>query len=270
MAQNSQQMRFVKGSSVYNQWESPDLPVLIKIYFFNITNADEVKTGKKPLLKQLGPYSFRETIQRVDIQHHPQNGTVSYRRKHFWYFEPSHSAGFLEDNVTTVNFPLMAAIMNVKSMSTFAKYGLFYTINTFGVEPFVTHSVRELLFDGYDDILLSMASALDSNSNQSKFGWLFNRNGSSLADGVYNTFTGASDPKLLGVIHSHNYQTRTHFDGNCGQIRGSAEGFFPLFSDIGNGPPQELELYTRESCRYHFLFLTYNHAKIGQNVIRCN
>lgn len=33
-------------------------PLDFKIYLFNITNKDEVQTGGKPKLQQVGPYYF--------------------------------------------------------------------------------------------------------------------------------------------------------------------------------------------------------------------
>ena len=37
------------------------------------------------------------------------NGTVSYTREKYWYFERNMSVGPLSDTITTVNVPLVAA-----------------------------------------------------------------------------------------------------------------------------------------------------------------
>ena len=245
-----QQMMLVEGSSTYDEWRRPKIPIMTKFYFFNITNSKDVqKTGAKPHMQELGPYAFSESMERVHIQHH-RNGTLSYKRKRFWHFEPDHSKGSLSDMVTTINMPLMAAVMNAQKMSFFMKFGLYSTINAFGVQPFITHSVRELTFDGYDDVLLQMKSMMGGNSEipMDKFGWFYQRNGTTWGDGVFNTFTGESDPLLLGRIHAHDHRQRTHYRGECGKIQGSAEGFYPLFEDLG-GVPDTLDLFTHETCR---------------------
>lgn len=34
------------------------IPLDFRVYFFNISNPDEVKEGGKPVLKELGPYCY--------------------------------------------------------------------------------------------------------------------------------------------------------------------------------------------------------------------
>merc|ERR1712223_405682 len=42
-------------------WQKTPIPMYNKIYYFNCTNPQEVmKSRAKPLLKQVGPYVFRE------------------------------------------------------------------------------------------------------------------------------------------------------------------------------------------------------------------
>jgi hypothetical protein len=51
---------------------------------------------------------FRQVEKKVNITHH-SNGTLSYRRIKFWYFDLSLSAGNLTDTVTTLNMPAVGA-----------------------------------------------------------------------------------------------------------------------------------------------------------------
>ena len=80
------------------------------------------------------------------------------------------------------------------------------------------------------------------------------RNGTTWAEGTYNTFTGETDPNLFGAIHTFNGQTRTHYSGDCGSIHGSAEGFYPPFGARSKGlaqgeaMPNQLDIYTNEAC----------------------
>ncbi len=66
--------------------------------------------------------------------------------------------------------------------------------------------------------------------------------------------TGEDDAQNIGRIHSWDGATRTHFSGQCGEIRGSAGGFFP--PRIASST---LELFAHDACRT----LTYHY--FGQN-----
>ena len=70
------------------------------------------------------------------------------------------------------------------------------------------------------------------------------RNGTLWGEGTYNMYTGEDDPRKLGQIHSWDGAKRTHFTGQCGEIRGSAGGFYPPRT---NGPT--VELFSHDACR---------------------
>src|SRR5688500_18686303 len=72
---------------------------------------------------------------------------------------------------------------------------------------FVKHSVRELLFDGYEDDLLYIGKDLGISSAPitGRFGWFHLRNGSS-TDGVYEMNTGMIDGNRFGYMESWNYK----------------------------------------------------------------
>ena len=84
----------------------------------------------------------------------------------------------------------------------------------------------------------------------------FQRNGTTWAEGIYNTYTGETEEKMFGRINTFDHVKRTHFKGHCGSIQGSAEGFFPPFGAMNmlggqtGEMPDILELYTNEACRY--------------------
>ena len=89
----------------------------------------------------------------------------------------------------------------------------------------------------------------------------FQRNGTTWAEGIYNTYTGETEEKMFGRINTFDHVKRTHFKGHCGSIQGSAEGFFPPFGAMNmlggqtGEMPDILELYTNEACRYRTFWL---------------
>ena len=48
-----------QGSRTFETWKSPPPPVFMQYFFFNITNADEFLAGAKPVVQQIGPYTYR-------------------------------------------------------------------------------------------------------------------------------------------------------------------------------------------------------------------
>ena len=67
-------------SDTFHIWEDPPISPHLKVYFFNLTNPDEVFNGiAKPNLIEVGPY----TQAKVDEPEHSvaQHGTISYKTR---------------------------------------------------------------------------------------------------------------------------------------------------------------------------------------------
>jgi scavenger receptor class B, member 1 len=49
------------GSFLFYVWEKPPLEVIMKLYLFNITNAEEFMSGvdKKLKVQEIGPYVYQ-------------------------------------------------------------------------------------------------------------------------------------------------------------------------------------------------------------------
>jgi hypothetical protein len=107
--------------------------------------------------------------------------------------------------------------------------------------------VSDLLFDGYTDPLLSLATTLPGLSSfqlpGGRIGYHYGRNGSAMYDGVFNTETGEEDIQKLGVLRHWRYSNRTE-DG-CGQVLGFAGGLFPP----GVTRNTTLQIFASDICR---------------------
>jgi len=119
-----------------------------------------------------------------------------------------------------------------------------------GQRIWVTKTTGELLFEGYNDPILSMAVKLPSFSDTKipadKFGWFYGRNGSSEFEGSFNMETGEDDISRLGVLRQWNYRNRTDFfEADCGQVKGSAGELFPP----GQTRDKPLEMFSADLCR---------------------
>ena len=105
------------------------------------------------------------------------NGTVSYRRQKFWYFDRSKSVGPLTDVITTINVPVVGSAEFVRG-SFFMEWGISDMLSTLDATLFVNRTVGELLFDGYDDTVMNIGSSFgsigdDDSVTMDKFGWFY-------------------------------------------------------------------------------------------------
>ena len=103
-------------------------------------------------------FNSREVQRKVNIRWNP-NGTVTYRRQKFWYFQRSLSVGPLTDLVTVLNFPAVTAAEAARG-NFFMEWGVSDMLDSLGSEIFVRKTVGELLFEGYEDEILDIGSAL--------------------------------------------------------------------------------------------------------------
>jgi len=252
------QLTIKEGTASYNAWVETPLPVYTKFYFFDMLNPrDLFHKHEKPILEERGPYTFRETQKKVDIQWHP-NGTVTYKRVKYWYFERDLSVGDLSDVITTINVPVVGSAEFVRG-SFFMEWGVSDMLSTIEATIFIKKTIRELLFEGYEDTVMEIGSSMsdyefeeveeknDDKQRTDKFGWFYNRNGTSWSDGTLEMFTGENDINKLGKIASWQGSNRTEaYEGQCGKVYGSADGLFPpglaAISD-------SLSLFSTDLCR---------------------
>lgn len=54
-----QEIVLVEGSRVFESWKNPPPPVYMEFFFFNVTNVDMIPEGGKPMVNQIGPYTYR-------------------------------------------------------------------------------------------------------------------------------------------------------------------------------------------------------------------
>ena len=76
------------------------------------------------------------------------DGTISYYRRKFWFFEPEMSAGPLTDSILTLNLPMVTAV-NYAQGSWSMEYGLsdmFQTVEVSG--PSISTGLTSLFSSG--------------------------------------------------------------------------------------------------------------------------
>lgn len=124
----------------------------------------------------------------------------------------------------------------------------------------VTKTAKEILFDGYNDGILSVLSHLPGANVQEKFGIFYGvsmflicnidqihaylqRNATIQSD-VFTMYTKTDEN--FGRLLSMNYRNHTdYYSGSCGRVVGSAMEFYPL-----NVKKTKLVFYSSELCKF--------------------
>ncbi|BFF95494.1 protein peste [Drosophila madeirensis] len=224
------EMALSPTSRSFEGWKVSPLPMNFDVYIFNWTNPEDFYVGssKKPNFQQLGPYRFREQPDKVNIEWHNQNASVSFRKKSVFYFDAAGSTGSLTDVITQVNSVAHGAARRAAD-SWLGRVSVNMAIRMYDQRLAITRSADEWLFKGFEHPFISLGKLLrPEDVPYSRIGYQYPRNGSSEFDGDINMFTGADDISKMGQIYTWNNLTHTGaFPGACGQVRGSMGEFFP-------------------------------------------
>jgi len=255
------------SSASFPMWRDLPTPMYAKMYLFNVTNADEVTmNGAKPTLSELGPYVFYENHHKTKLVWN-ENNTVTYQQIRTWEHVPELSVGKLTDRVTILN-PVAASIGEF--LRTKIPSSMRPLVNIFlkaeNEQVFVTHSVNDIIFNGFDDPLLKAMNGakffiknyVPAGAFMDKFAFFYNRNGSDFVDGVFNMFTGAGQVSDMGKVHSWNYSTENFFPGECGRVKGGAGEFYPPNLD-----QTYIQMFSNDLCRslkFNFNQVSYPHG----------
>ncbi|XP_003708422.1 protein croquemort [Megachile rotundata] len=221
-------------STNYKLWTKTPIPMYLKIYMFNLTNAENfgVIKGEKPNFVEMGPYVFSEVDTKVQETWN-KNGTITYQRKRVWRFEESMSNGSLSDNVTNINAVTASVVYALRYKMEFFKEMADRIMRMVDQKLVVTKTVNELLFEGYNDTMLNIARKLNVTEIPfTKFGWFVDRNGTASYDGTFNMLTGESDLHNLGMLTEWNFKNRvSYYPGECGVVKGTNGDLWPPLTD---------------------------------------
>lgn len=151
------------GNLIHKFWMNPPQPLYLDTYFFNWTNPhDFLNKSTKPIFKEIGPYRFQEFPQKVNVSFHDHNETVSYRKQSRYIFLPEQSKGKLTDVISSVNVIALSAANQARTMNLFKTKGIELSLRFFGQEIHTVKTASELLFEGYDDPIITVAKDIAS------------------------------------------------------------------------------------------------------------
>ncbi|XP_049768055.1 lysosome membrane protein 2-like [Schistocerca cancellata] len=215
------------NTQAFMWWQKPPVQPLMKIYVLNYSNPQRLYEGKdlRPRVNEVGPYTYRMQLERVNVRLHPDN-TVSYQEKRSFDFAPELSVGNPDlDKVVVPNIILITAVNELRELFFVYQVAMDTAFRSFGTKPFVQVPVSNLLW-GYSDPLFDLAK-LRHPMPIDKFGLLATKNG--VDQRRLRIGTGAGDPNKLGVFtsidgHSSLGKWST---ADCNSIQGTDGSIFP-------------------------------------------
>ncbi|XP_041825638.1 lysosome membrane protein 2-like isoform X2 [Melanotaenia boesemani] len=233
----------VEGSRVFESWKTPPPPVFMEYFFFNVTNVEEFLKGAKPVVTQVGPYTYREYRYKENVTM-VENGTMvsAYNTKSFVFLREKSVGDPAVDNITTVNIPAWAVMNKVKG-SFFKAALVSMWMSSLKSDLFTTRTVDELLW-GYEDPLLARIAPTNPEV-ETVFGLMYKKNGSN--DGEFVFHTGQQNYLDYGRVKTWKGQSQLTFwsTNESNSIVGSdGSAFHPLLDKN-----ERIYIYTPDLCR---------------------
>ncbi|KYB27986.1 Sensory neuron membrane protein 2-like protein [Tribolium castaneum] len=137
---------YQNGSFLLNEFLKPEVKTVFKIYFFDVTNSEEVKKGEKPIVREIGPYVYKTIINYTET-----SDTFDFFEKTQLFFNAEESGGRSEnDFVTVINSALITIGNNIEDQIKHQTSKVDDVFEHFldDYDLFIKARVRDVLFDG--------------------------------------------------------------------------------------------------------------------------
>lgn len=225
----NKQVALRDGGRTFRWWREPPVSPKLRVYIYNVTNADEfLNNGEKPVLQEIGPYVYNQNWEKVEVKFN-DNDTISYRVKKQYTFSLEESVGSEDDLVVVPNVPMLSATSQSKHAARFLRLAMASIMDILKIKPFVEVSIGQLLW-GYEDPLLKLAKDVVPKEQKlpyDQFGLLYGKNGTT--PDIYTVFSGQGDITKYGLLDKWNGKDGLgHWTTpECDSISGSDGSIFP-------------------------------------------
>ncbi|NWX85564.1 SCRB1 protein, partial [Nothoprocta ornata] len=239
-----QNVRIDPSSIAFGMWKDIPVPFYLSVHFFEVLNPQEILQGAKPVVRQRGPYVYREFRHKTNITFH-DNGTVSFLEYRNLFFRPELSLGSEDDYIVVPNILLMGAAVMMENLPNFVKLLLSGALAGLKQEAFMNRTVGELMW-GYEDPLIDTLNMLVPGliPFKGKFGLFVEFNNSH--SGLFTVNTGMQDISRVHMVDSWNGLRKVKYwrTNECNMINGTSGEMWPPFMS-----PTSLEFYSPDACR---------------------
>ncbi|XP_050664665.1 scavenger receptor class B member 1-like isoform X2 [Leptidea sinapis] len=217
---------FREGGEIFEMWRKPEVELYLRVYLFNITNAEDYMAGKdsKLKLKEVGPFVYREHLEHR-ITKFNENGTLSAIPKHPLTWVEELSEGNKEDDILYLPHIALLSIANVVAPQSFVtRFGLNNLIGLTNSQPLAKMTARQFMM-GYESDLMTFGNTFMP-------GWIyFDKLG--LIDRMYDfngdyetIYTGQKDQALSGLIDTYRGSTELSQwqEKHCSNVHLASDG----------------------------------------------
>ncbi|XP_043065296.1 protein peste [Drosophila ficusphila] len=222
------------GTLISSLWQSPSMDINVDLYMFNWTNSEDINDPTvKPRFQEVGPYRFTERMQKLNVQWHNENSTVSYMRRSRFDFQPELSVGNPSDTIVQPNLLLVGLYQKMLFWGPVMRSIVMMALHIDGKELTMVRPARSWMFDGFDTPLIKLSKLVPTNLvpemqfPYEKIGYAYPRNGSMEIYGHHNVYTGKDDFKKIGQIARWRYNNFTEASPRC-KLKGSTGEFHPI------------------------------------------
>ncbi|CAJ0578639.1 unnamed protein product, partial [Mesorhabditis spiculigera] len=241
-------------NEVTEKWIKPPFSMYLQIYMYNLENEAAVLKGAKPSVSQIGPFTFREVMDKKFLQFANNETEVFYRNTRTYYFDRTKSCPecLLTKKVTIPNI-VFQKIIDLADSSFSAIIASI--IASVGREtPYITVTAGEALFEGYVDPLIGKICSnpvirplCKGAQIPERIGFFYGQNNTD--DGLYHIKTGLEDRSKLGKILSWNNMTilpETWWSNKQARMINGTDGqLFPPLIEMY----QDRTLFAGPACR---------------------
>nr|CAI5843329.1 unnamed protein product [Callosobruchus analis] len=142
-----------KGNEVRDIYLKLPFPLDFKIYFFNVSNPDQVQNGALPVLKEVGPYCYDEYKTKVDVVDNDAEDSLTYSPYDIFSFSQNKSGGLDDNEYVTILNPIIVGMVNQVAKDSPALLSIVNQAIVAIFQPksmYITARVRDILFDGIE------------------------------------------------------------------------------------------------------------------------
>ncbi|RWS25825.1 platelet glycoprotein 4-like protein [Leptotrombidium deliense] len=259
----SKQIAIVNGTDSFERWKNPPVPFLMKFYIFELTNALELQSGGKANVTQRGPYVFKEVRQKKIVNISSDGSNIAYLDLKSYYFIENLSNGTLDDQITFINIPLIAAT----KVATQRPNGDTLLDTLFKTQKLTIDerkTVKQILFDGYvvdfvkrlEIIAKQLGIPLAESLPDDTFGFFYRKNCTLETSNCLDNFIHAIDSGKFNADNVGQYisingsRSLDYWNGTyCNMLKGTDGSRFHPSVDA----TERLQVFAIELCRSIYL-----------------
>ncbi|XP_053663648.1 protein peste-like [Anopheles marshallii] len=206
----SEEKSLLPGSALYKEWRRPTMHPSWQFYLYNWSNAQAFlslpQAAPTASFQELGPYTYDEYTEVVDVKFHQGNGTLSYRKRTVFR---RNAFGAQPEMITSVNFVALLTSHLARNVDYSLQREMSFLLHNHHQPVTVTRPIGQLLFTGQREPMLEQMRRLLCTGKHhgvpcqdERLAYLRTFNVSRRPSEIYSMDVGMSDRSTYGVVRS--------------------------------------------------------------------